>query len=89
MDDAELNTLELLRHHNVMDVKEVHNYVGEIDGLGAVRIKVMDAGATHHDENRWLVEVYDELDTRRAQEQAERLPLAIAAAFRTLEARLG
>lgn len=88
MDDAGMNPLELLRTHDVLGVKEVHTYIGEIQGLGPVRIRVLDGGATDH-HNRWTVEVYDEVDHRVAHEEGERLPLAIAAPFQALKAHLG
>jgi hypothetical protein len=88
MDDADLNPLELLRIHDVQGVKEVHSYVGEIDGFGPVRIRVLDGGPTDH-QHRWTVEVYDEVDNRIAHEDGDRLPLAIAAVFQALRARLG
>jgi hypothetical protein len=87
MDDAGMNPLELLRQHGVIGVREVHSFVGEIDGVGPVRIRVLDGGVVEHHQNRWLVEVYDELDKEIAHAEGERVPLAIAGAFQALKAR--
>jgi hypothetical protein len=89
MDDAGLNPLELLRAHDVLDVREVHTYIGEIEGLGPVRIRVLDGGTSDHHQHRWTVEIYDEVDHRVALEQGDRLPLAIAASFQALRTHLG
>jgi len=88
MDDAGINPLELLRTHNVVGIKEVKTYEGEIDGMGAVRFRILDAG-TVETHGRWTVEVYDSLDAQIAKGQGDRLALAIAAAFHHIDARLG
>ncbi len=90
MDDAGLNPLELLRQNGLEDAKEVHTYLGTIDGLGPVRFRILDRGPTdYHQDRRWTVEVYDELETKLADNDGERLPLALSAAFQTLKARIG
>ena len=73
MDDAGMTLLELLRTHDVLGVKEVHTYIGEIQGLGPVRIRVLDGGATDH-HNRWTVEVYDEVDHPSPTEEGDGYP---------------
>ena len=88
MDDAGINPLDLLRAHDVIDVKEVHTYEGEIDGLGAVKFRILDAGA-HETHGRWTVEVYDSVHSQVARAEGDRLALALGDVFHHLNARLG
>lgn len=87
MDDADLNTPELLRQYGVEKVREVHTYVGHVDGLGDLTFMVEDGGLAG--DQRWLVEVRDSLDRQIAGDEADRLPVAMAGVFDTLKARRG
>jgi hypothetical protein len=90
MDDAGLNPLELLRQNGLDDAAEVHTYLGTIDGLGSVRFRILDHGATdYHEHPRWTVEAYDEVDNELTRHEGERLPMALSAAFQTLKGRIG
>jgi hypothetical protein len=85
MDDADLNTPELLRQHGVEKVREVHTYVGHVESLGPVTFRVEDGGIAG--DHRWLVEVQDSLGQQLAGHEADRLPLALAGVFDTLKMR--
>lgn len=90
MDDAGLDPLDLLRQHGLQDAREVHTYLGSIDGLGQVRLRILDRGATaYQQDHRWTVEVYDQLDAEIAHHIGERLPFALTGAFQTIRDRIG
>ncbi len=91
MDDAGLKPLELLRQNGLDSAAEVHTYLGTMDGLGPIRLRILDHGATDdfHQHPRWAVEVYDETDNMLTHHDGERLPMALSAAFQTLRARIG
>jgi hypothetical protein len=90
MDDAGIDPLELLRQLGLEDAKEVHTYLGTVAGLGPVRLRILDRGVTsYHQDNRWTVEVYDELDIDIAHHDGERLAFALTSAFQTIRDRIG
>jgi hypothetical protein len=81
-----LTAAEILRQNGVERVREVRNYVGHIPELGDLAFRVEDGGTAG--DNRWLVDVQDNLGQQVAVGEADSLSGALNHAFIAIKARL-
>ena len=87
MDDVELNALTLLQQHGVATPRELHTYLGHVNGLGDLRFDVKDAGDAG--EPRWSVDAYDSVGQHIAGHSSNTLAAALQAVFDTINSRAG